>query len=390
MKRVLTLTYGGAIICRAQKGGNKCGATIYGTQWLQPNIDRSNMNAWRWLLITIAVGIVGCAPLPASPPLTIGGKALRQGEPGYDSTLQIRYLGAGGVLFQRGRDSIMTAPFFSNPSLLRVALGRIEYDPRAADRSLGPIAADIKDTNAILVGHAHYDHLMDLPYIKETYLPKARIYGSDTARYIMAAYPGVPHDDVVSVEHSLGEAHRSGKWWKVSTRVRFMALRSEHAPIVFHHKFVPGTYDKPLQEIPTKASDWREGQTIAYLIDFLDDAGGIDFRIFYQDAGSTPPLGIPPDDDAVGMRRFDVAVLCIPGFDQVEGYPEAIVTRLNPRFVVGIHWENFFEPFPGNPLEFHPVPTLDPARFIARLNKALPPDATFLMPVPGTWLQFQK
>jgi hypothetical protein len=57
---------------------------------------------------------------------------------------------------------------------------------------------------------------------------------------------------------------------------------------------------------------------------------------------------------------------------------------------VGVHWENFFESFPGNPLEFHAVPTLDPARFIARLNKALPPDATFFMPVPGTWLQFQK
>ena len=92
-----------------------------------------------------------------------------------------------------------------------------------------------------------------------------------------------------------------------------MAVRSEHAPIFLHHQFAPGTYDKPLTEIPTKASDWKEGQTIAYVIDFLDDAGQVDFRIFYQDAGSTPPLGIPPDDDVVGTRRFDVAVLCMPG-----------------------------------------------------------------------------
>jgi L-ascorbate metabolism protein UlaG (beta-lactamase superfamily) len=316
---------------------------------------------------------------------------LHANEPGYATTLQIRYLGAGGVLFQRGPDKILTAPFFSNPSLLRVALGRIETDVPEIDRFMRPIAADIQDTEAILVGHAHYDHLMDLPYIQHTYLPKAFIYGSDTTKYILAPYADVPQNHVISVEQKpMGEAHRSGKWWRVPPRIRFMAVRSEHAPIFLHHKFVPGSYDGPLTAIPSTASDWREGQTIAYVIDFLDDAGGIDYRIFYQDAGSTAPLGIPPDDAEVGTRRFDVAVLCMPGFDQVEAYPEAIVTRLNPRFVVGIHWENFFERLPDHQGDPHPVPTFDPAGFIARLEKALPSGASFLMPTPGTWLQFAK
>lgn len=345
----------------------------------------------RWFLAVIALCIAGCASLPPSPPFTTDGKPVSVGAAGYASTLQILYLGAGGVLFRRGPDSIMTAPFFSNPSILRVGFdAHIEPDIPVVDQFMKSIAADVRDTKAILAGHAHYDHLMDLPYIKPTYIPNATIYGSDTATYILAPYPSLAGSNIMSVEQDLAEAHRSAKWWPVSARIRFMAVRSEHAPIFLHHKFVPGTYNKPLTEIPSKASDWREGQTIAYVIDFLDDTGGIDFRIFYQDAGSTPPLGIPPDDGALGTRRFDVAVLCMPGFDQVEGYPEAIVTRLNPRFVVGIHWENFFERIPDNPQDLHPVPALNPARFIERLDRAKPQDATFFMPAPGVWLQFPK
>ena len=36
------------------------------------------------------------------------------------------------------------------------------------------------------------------------------------------------------------------------------------------------------------------------------------------------------------------------------------------------------------------IDVLDPGRFIARLEKALPPDASFLMPTPGTWLQITQ
>ncbi|MEE8166771.1 MAG: hypothetical protein V3T64_14485, partial [Myxococcota bacterium] len=49
-------------------------------------------------------------------------------EPGPGPALEIRYLGSGGHLIRRGSTAVMTAPFFSNPSLLRVAAGRISPD----------------------------------------------------------------------------------------------------------------------------------------------------------------------------------------------------------------------------------------------------------------------
>jgi L-ascorbate metabolism protein UlaG (beta-lactamase superfamily) len=340
--------------------------------------------------VLIAVCITACASSPAHLPLVPGGPHMTASDPAYGTTLQVRYLGAGGVLFQRGADLIVTAPFFSNPSLLRVIAARIRANSRESDHFLGPLAVDIQDTPAILVGHAHYDHLMDLPYIRTTYLAKARIYGSDTAKYILAAYPSLAPNDVVSVEHDMGDAQHVGKWWKVTSRVRFMALKSAHAPVFLHEQFSPGEYDRPLTKIPSSAFEWREGQTLAYVIDFLDDTGRVDFRIHYQDAASTPPLGFPPDDVIAESHRVDLAVLCLPGFDQVDGYPEAIVTRLNPRFVLGIHWENFFEPIPDDPRQLHLVPAFDADEFVARLNKVLPSDATFLVTAPETWLQIPK
>jgi L-ascorbate metabolism protein UlaG (beta-lactamase superfamily) len=342
-----------------------------------------------WVAVLVALCLAGCASIP-SLPLASGGEPIPAGEPAYRTTVQVRYLAAGGVLIQRGPDSIVTAPFFSNPSLIRVALGRVETNAQAVDHVLRPIADALRDSRAILVGHSHYDHLMDVPYIKQAYMRDARVYGSDTAKNILAAYPDLLPADVVSVENDLGDAHRSGGWWYVTPRLRFMALRSEHAAVLLHHKFAPGTYERPLERTPSSASDWREGQTLAYLIEFLDDGGRVDFRIHYQDAGSTPPLGFPPDDEVAAGSRTDLAILCMPGFDQVDDYPEAIVRRLNPRFVLGIHWENFFEPIPDDPRDLHLVPAFDAARFVARLTKALAPDAKFIVAAPGTWLQFPK
>jgi hypothetical protein len=243
---------------------------------------------------------------------------------------------------------------------------------------------------AILVGHAHYDHLMDVPYIKKKYLPQAKIYGSETMKNTLAGDHDLKQDDVVSVEQGAGTDREPGTWWDASRRLRFMALKSEHAPIVAHLKFFEGTYREPLKELPTRAYGWREGQTLAYLIDFLSaDGKTVEFRVHYQDAASTAPLGFPPAlSQLPDPRRVDLAIVCMPGFDQVEHYPEAIVKRLKPRFVVIIHWENFFELLPDDPRDLRTVPTENAERFLARLQPVLQPDAVFKLPAPGAWMRF--
>jgi hypothetical protein len=38
----------------------------------------------------------------------------------------------------------------------------------------------------------------------------------------------------------------------------------------------------------------------------------------------------------------DAAVLCVPGWNQVDGYPESVLDVLRPTTVVTSHFDNFF------------------------------------------------
>jgi hypothetical protein len=206
-------------------------------------------------------------------------------------------------------------------------------------------------------------------------------------KYTLA--PALSADDVVSVEQGAGTSEQPGKWWYASPRLRFMALISEHAPIIAHLKFFEGTYSEPLSELPNRASGWREGQTLAYLVDFLGtDGKTVEFRVHYQDAASTAPLGFPPLDKLQDQRPVDLAIVCMPGFDQVKNYPEAIIGKLTPRYVVIIHWENFFDLLPDDPRDLRTVPTENAEGFLTRLKTVLPKGAVFKLPAPGTWMRF--
>jgi hypothetical protein len=81
----------------------------------------------------------------------------------------------------------------------------------------------------------------------------------------------------------------------------------------------------------------------------------------------------------------------MPGFDQVEEFPEQIVNRLKPRYALVIHWENFFRRLPDDPKDLHTLPTLNAERFLERLDKVLKdnnPSSFYKLPAPGTWLRF--
>jgi L-ascorbate metabolism protein UlaG (beta-lactamase superfamily) len=331
----------------------------------------------------------GCSGSSSGLPVYLGDSELPPSDPAYQTEVQVKYLGAGGVVIRRGADVLLTAPFFSNPSILRVAFGEIAPRPDQIERFLSRTGNSLADATAVLVGHAHYDHLMDVPYIKNNYLPRATIYGSETMKNTLEAVPEL-RGHVMSVESKAGTDQQPGTWQPAGPRLRFMALRSEHAPIIAHVKFFEGNYTEPLQQLPTRAFGWREGQTLAYLIDFLSaDRKTVEFRIHYQDAASNEPFGFPPPFvDPGDDRPVDLAILCMPGFDQVKDYPEAIVKRLKPRFVVIIHWENFFELLPDDPQDLRTVPKEDAQRFLARLQAVFPEADRVKLPAPGAWMRF--
>lgn len=325
-------------------------------------------------------------PIANIPPFVIRDTAA-------PDSVDLTYLGTSGFLIRRGDHALMTGPFFSNPSFLWHILFRFRVHQRTGyinrvfeDTALRNGATQ---TAAILIGHSHYDHLMDVPYVAEHYATGARIYGSPTMGHILAGDSLLHHrteqrnpsDRVVVIDSSdVGSLHRRGRWYYVDdSTMRFMALKSEHPPNFLWITIANRRADSDFTKLPTGAWDWSLGETYAYLIDLLDANRHVVFRIYYTDAPPRPPLGYAPIDVLGDGHRVDVAIICVGNYDRVDAYPQALIRQLDPRIIVLSHWEDFFRD-PALPQHVVWLAKTDP--LVARIDSALPRGATWLTPRP--------
>ena len=299
--------------------------------------------------------------------------------------LRLVYLGTGGWILQHGDDVVLTAPLFTNPGLVRTGLLSIESNHAVVDRFMSRY--DVTDARAILVGHAHYDHLMDVPRIATEHAPVARIVGSRTVANTLGTWSGVV-GRVDVVNDSAGDQRTVGRWLRYGDGVRVMALRSKHAPHFDGYTLYQGTRDVPLEEPPRWASEWLDGETYAYLVDFLGPDESVAFRVYYQDAVVAPPLGSAPEV-LIARHPVDVAILVPATFDQVDWHPEALIANLRPRRVILGHWEDFFvelddalESLAGGA---DPIRLTDLGHFVARLDRSF--DGPWWRPIP--WAEFR-
>jgi hypothetical protein len=257
----------------------------------------------------------------------------------YGQVLRLVYLGSGGWILEYGDEVVVTGPLFSNPGLVRTGLWTIAPQDSIIDRHMARF--DVSHARAILVGHGHYDHLMDVPRVAIAHAPDARIVGSRTVANTLGTWSGVSHR-VDVVNDSAGDRRTVGRWLRYGA-VRVMPLRSHHAPHFDGYTLYQGHRTRPLKRMPRYAEEWLDGETFAFLIDFLDTDSSIAFRVYYQDAVVAPPLGFAPEE-LVAERFVDVAILVPATFDQVDWHPEALIENLRPRRVVLGHWEDFFTP----------------------------------------------
>lgn len=294
-----------------------------------------------------------------------------------DEPVELTYLGVAGWIIRKGEAAIMTAPLLSDPSLLDVGLSPVSADPDRIEAHL----PDVSDVTAILVGHGHYDHLMDVPYIATHRAPRALIYGNPTTAHQLAPF-GLT-DRVRVVLDEAGTAERPGEWIDVAPGVRIMPLLSDHAPHLAGVTLFSGVRTRDMPRKPEAAGEWLDGRTLAFLIDLLNADGSVGLRIYFQDAVPAPPLGFaPPLEDGVGV---DVAIIVPATYAEVDWHPEALLDNLEPRHVLLCHWEDFFEP-PSRPPK--PVPFTLLPDFVARLERALPDGVGWNLPVAGARFLF--
>lgn len=280
----------------------------------------------RRALLGAALAAAGCAPLRRFP--------FDAGDPpASGSGLQIQYFGVGCFLLSWRGVAVLTDPFWSYLPRRQVALGRIAPDPAQVDPHLPALG----DVVAVLVGHSHYDHMLDLPYVAPHLAAGAQIFGSRTLAHTLAPL-SVP---VVPVNAHLATEARPGTWLAAGPSVRILPIASGHPNNwAFVHVWGDAlTEDRATP--PTRASHYQEGRTLAFLIDLLRPDGRVAHRVYVQTSSRGLPDGAFPDSIRA-ERPVDVALLAMDCANLEADGGDTIIDVLAAPAVIFCHWEDFF------------------------------------------------
>jgi L-ascorbate metabolism protein UlaG (beta-lactamase superfamily) len=226
--------------------------------------------------------------------------------------LELTWLGTAGF-----RLSYQGTVIWIDPYVTRLPLVDL-LRRRAVPPSQEAVARWIDRADAVLVGHTHFDHALDVPAIAKR--TGCKVYGSQSAANLMQLY--ALREQAVVVE-----PHRD----------------YEVGPFKFH--FVPSQHSKlqlglripfsgeltcdHVDELTPQA--YRCGQVWGIHVEV---AG---MRFYHQ--GSADLL-----EDEIRDRDVDVFLCGISGRRFTEKYIERIVKRLRPQVVVPTHYDDFFRP----------------------------------------------
>lgn len=232
-----------------------------------------------------------------------------------DDIIDITYLGTAGFVLKGRTRTLVLDPYLSRPGLVDV-LGSPLLPDTELIRSILPHADDV------LVGHAHYDHILDAPDLcRQT---GARLIGSDSTIQVGRA-AGLPESQLLATAGR--EDIASGTW-----TVR--GLPSRHGKILGRIPF-PGDITAP-PPWPPRAADLRHGLVLNWIV----DTGGL--RIAHIDSADFI-------NEELAGQQVDVVCLCAIGRQARPNYVKDVVRLLRPRWIIPCHWDTMMTPLHAEP-----------------------------------------
>jgi L-ascorbate metabolism protein UlaG (beta-lactamase superfamily) len=230
------------------------------------------------------------------------------------NSIRVTYLGVNGFQFETNGHALLVDPYFTRVGLWAGALNeRIESNPNRVERGLQHVRHNV---DAILVTHAHFDHLLDAPEImRHTH---ARLIAGPTAIRLVESF-GISATKCEIVQ--AGNTRSIGPW-----TIHIFAAQHDRwfGKVPFAGRLKSSK--------PIKASDWTVGEPLAFVV----EAAGK--RIFI-DSGGVPRS---PSDSRIGP--VDLAILGVALPDSRERFGEA-VRKLRPRFIFPSHQDDMFAAF---------------------------------------------
>lgn len=250
-----------------------------------------------------------------------------------DAPVRMRYLGTAGFVVESGDHTLVIDPYVTRPGLRTVATDRL-VPHRALIERVIPRADDV------LIGHSHFDHILDAPALCER--TGARLIGSsDTANVARAA--GLAESQIVATEGREDIATRSG-------HVR--GLPSDHGRVYFNRVPLRGRITEP-PPWPPRYTDLPHGLVLNWYVEI----GGV--RIVHIDSAEF-------FEEELQDVQADVVCLCAIGRQYRPNYVADAVRLLRPKMIVACHWDYFFTQYHAEPLC---LPGVDLQGFVNEVRK---------------------
>jgi L-ascorbate metabolism protein UlaG (beta-lactamase superfamily) len=234
--------------------------------------------------------------------------------------LELEWLGTSGFRMSYQGHTILIDPYVS----------RCPVSDLMRRRAVGPsveLANQFLDrpVNAVLIGHAHFDHVLDAPAIAKR--DGAKVYGSRSAANLMGLYD----QSELMVEVEPYKAYEVGPF-------EFNFTPSKHARLMLGLK-VPYDGDISCEHLDELVPQrYNCGQVY-----------GIEIRVagvsFYH-MGSCDLI-----EDAIRVRHVDYFLAGIAGRGFTKNFTRRILEIIEPKVIIPHHFDDFFQPL-GEEMKF--------------------------------------
>jgi L-ascorbate metabolism protein UlaG (beta-lactamase superfamily) len=253
--------------------------------------------------------------------------------PQIEGALELTYLGTAGFILKNKQRTVVLDPYLS-----RVGVTEL-FRPLHTNTAL--LKKHIPYADDVLIGHAHYDHILDAPDLcKQT---GARLIGSK-ATCMVGRAAGLPESQLKETEGR--EDIACGSW-----TVR--GLPSIHGKAIFGRIPIPGDILSP-PVWPPKLLDLKHGLVLNWLV----DTGSL--KIVHIDSADFIPTELQ------GMKA-DIVCLCAIGRKYRPNYVKDVVALLQPKWIIPCHWDTMFTHYENEP---DYIPSVDLAGFIKEIKDA--------------------
>ncbi len=278
----------------------------------------------------LAAGLAaGAGASSLLPGLAVGAQAPpTSGGPGV-SGVRFTWFGTNGWEITFDNKTILIDPWFVRSD---VGFFSGKFDSKAPLQvNEAMIAQHIVRADQILIGHGHWDHMMEIPFIaKKT---GAQVIGSETHANILRA-SGIEEGKIVQVKG--GEVMQfDGYTIEVVPGLHSMGPTKKYA--------VPG-HRVSVPPAPMTIGDLPEGDSLIYLITI-----GGKYRIFLMSTANYI-------ERAIAGLKPDVALVASIFANQIHDFTPRLLKALNnPRVILPTHWDNFERPFSEAPRDLRDV-----------------------------------